>query len=221
MPVPRDSLPAERVLLRDTAYERLEAAIVDGTLRPGERLRDDELGEWLGVSRTPIREALARLTDAGLVETAANRYTRVAPVAVADSRTSFAIAAALDALVVELAIARLTAATLDALRTENERFTWAVWRDDVDSATDADRRFHAALAAVAGNNLLSGLLGRVLPAVRRLERLAWPALGERPGAQQHEAVLAAAGAGEPSGATRAVSGEWIALGSAVERALRD
>ncbi len=53
-------------------------AIQDGTLEPGERLNDDQLTAWLGVSRTPVREAIARLASEGLIEMAANRYTRVA-----------------------------------------------------------------------------------------------------------------------------------------------
>ena len=52
---------------------------MDGTLAPGERLRDQELCEWLGLSRTPVREALSRLEQDGLVETAPQRYTQVAP----------------------------------------------------------------------------------------------------------------------------------------------
>jgi len=55
------------------------AAILDGTLEAGERLQDDELSSWLGVSRTPIREALTRLAADGLVEIVANKSTRVAP----------------------------------------------------------------------------------------------------------------------------------------------
>ncbi|KQQ27800.1 hypothetical protein ASF54_03310 [Frondihabitans sp. Leaf304] len=54
------------------------AAIMDGTLEPGERLNDDELTKWLGVSRTPVREAIARLADWGLVDMEPNRYTRIA-----------------------------------------------------------------------------------------------------------------------------------------------
>jgi DNA-binding GntR family transcriptional regulator len=67
----------ERRLLSDDAFRVLRDAVLDGTLEPGERLRDDELVAWLGVSRTPIRSALERLRSAGLVELAANRYTRV------------------------------------------------------------------------------------------------------------------------------------------------
>jgi DNA-binding GntR family transcriptional regulator len=63
--------------LGDLAFDRLAEAIVSGVLAPGQLLRDQELAEKLGVSRMPIREALQRLERAGLVETAASRFTRV------------------------------------------------------------------------------------------------------------------------------------------------
>lgn len=66
--------------MSDEAYNRLQEAIISGELRPGERLRDYELAERLGTSKTPIRHALDRLADHGLVEMQRNRYTRVAPI---------------------------------------------------------------------------------------------------------------------------------------------
>lgn len=78
MPVPTTIDRPDQTLLRDRVVEKVTAAILDGTLRPGERLHDDELIAWLGVSRTPIREALTHLVSMGLVETEANRWTRVA-----------------------------------------------------------------------------------------------------------------------------------------------
>ncbi|MEV8213906.1 GntR family transcriptional regulator [Leifsonia sp. NPDC077715] len=81
MPLPaNDTAPVERRLLRDVVYTRLYDGILDGTLEPGETLLDEKLTAWLGVSRTPIREALMKLADIGLVEMAPNRYTRVAPI---------------------------------------------------------------------------------------------------------------------------------------------
>lgn len=78
MPIPTATTEAgPRRLLRDVVFEKMLAAIVDGTLEPGERLNDDELVKWLGVSRTPVREAIAQLHTYGLVEIEANRYTRV------------------------------------------------------------------------------------------------------------------------------------------------
>jgi DNA-binding GntR family transcriptional regulator len=79
MPVPEaETKHGPRRLLRDVVYDKLCDAIEQGVLERGERLNDDELVVWLGVSRTPIREAMARLQAEGLVEMEANRFTRVA-----------------------------------------------------------------------------------------------------------------------------------------------
>src|SRR5699024_2144596 len=79
MPIPTDSPVPHRTLLRDDVYRSIRDAIVRGQLAPGEQLRDQELGEWLQVSRTPVREALQRLAQAGLVVAQPGRVTRVAP----------------------------------------------------------------------------------------------------------------------------------------------
>ena len=79
MPVPAKTQIHQRTLLRNEVYGSIRDAIVTGTLAPGERLKDSELEEWLGVSRTPIREALLRLQRAGLVDAVPGRATIVAP----------------------------------------------------------------------------------------------------------------------------------------------
>lgn len=79
MPVPTLTTEVERKSLRVIAADRIRTAIFDGTLTPGERLLDHELQDWLGISRTPLREALNDLARVGLVEMVAQRYTRVAP----------------------------------------------------------------------------------------------------------------------------------------------
>ncbi|WP_423921200.1 GntR family transcriptional regulator [Frigoribacterium sp. 2-23] len=79
MPIPTltDQPPAPRRLLRDVVYDKMFLAIIDGTLEFGERLNDDQLVKWLGVSRTPVREAIAKLAEQALVDIEANRYTRI------------------------------------------------------------------------------------------------------------------------------------------------
>src|SRR5689334_15799597 len=67
----------QRTFVREEAYRTLRNWILDGTLAPGVQIRDREIAEQLGVSRTPIREALLRLEDEGLVQTKPNRATRV------------------------------------------------------------------------------------------------------------------------------------------------
>ncbi len=79
MPIPTGEPAVGRTLLRDEVFRRLRAAIVDGTFEPDESLRDLELAGWLGVSRTPVREALLRLAEAGLVVAEPGRSTRVTP----------------------------------------------------------------------------------------------------------------------------------------------
>ncbi len=77
MAIPLTPVNARGTALGDEVYTRLGEAIVDGSLAPGERLRDHELADWLGVSRTPVREALQRLERVGLVDVSPHRYTRV------------------------------------------------------------------------------------------------------------------------------------------------
>jgi DNA-binding GntR family transcriptional regulator len=77
MTTPFAPLEPSGAVLGDEVYALLGEAILDGRLSAGERLRDQELAERLGVSRTPVREALQRLERTGLVEVAPNRYTRV------------------------------------------------------------------------------------------------------------------------------------------------
>lgn len=77
VPIPSAVPDVQRKSLRDGAIEQIRAAIFDGTLEPGEHLNDQDLQAWLGISRTPIREALNELARLGLIEMAAQKYTRV------------------------------------------------------------------------------------------------------------------------------------------------
>lgn len=98
-----------RRLLRQDVYEILLQELINGDLAPGERIRDDELARRLNVSRTPVREALARLGTAGLVDTAPNRYTRVTPLISADLQVVMEALAALYRLALEQTVSRLSA----------------------------------------------------------------------------------------------------------------
>src|SRR3954462_9229294 len=118
MPVPAND-PFERDLLRDRAYAAIRDAIVDGTLAPGERLRDQELCAWLGLSRTPLREALARLEGDGLGGNAAQRFPRVAPLDRRAAQDAFPVVASLHALAAELAVGHLVQEDLDAMEDAN------------------------------------------------------------------------------------------------------
>ena len=126
MPIPQDAPALPRSLLRDDVFTRLRDAIVDGTLAPGEQLRDQELAQWLGVSRTPVREALLRIGEAGLVVARPGRSTVVSEVEADAVRDARDVVAAMHQLAVREAADRIAAADLDRMREANDRFRAAV-----------------------------------------------------------------------------------------------
>jgi DNA-binding GntR family transcriptional regulator len=100
----------------------IEEAIVSGELTPGSVLRQEQLSERFGVSRTPVREALRRLAALGLVSFEPNRGVRVRMLSYDDLREAFLVRAELEALVTEVAATRMTAETLNELNDCEHRF---------------------------------------------------------------------------------------------------
>lgn len=171
MPIPVEAPALDRRLLRDDVYHRLCEAIIDGTFVPGEQLRDLELAAWLGVSRTPIREALLRLAQSGLVLAQPGRSTIVTSLDERALREARDVVAAMHQLVVLEAIPSLGDADLDAMRDANDQFAAAIERGDVDAALRADDDLHGVLVGVAANRAVAAVLGQFAPVIRRAERL--------------------------------------------------
>ncbi|MBE2318104.1 GntR family transcriptional regulator [Solirubrobacter sp. CPCC 204708] len=213
MPVPAGQGPVERDLLKDQAYAAIRDAIVAGTLTPGERLRDPELCAWLGLSRTPVREALNRLEQDGLVETAPQRFTRVTPLDRRATRDAFPVVAALHALAAELAQPRTTAADTEEMHAANERFAQALRDGDVDAALQADDDFHAVFVTASANAEIPRALDRLMPRIRRLERLRFGSLQGRASAREHAQILTAT----PQDVPDLVKQNWLSLGALIDR----
>ena len=207
--------PYRRELLRDRAYVAIRDAIVDGTLPPGQQIRDQELSQQLGLSRTPVREALTRLEADGLVETAPQSYTRVAGLDRQAARDAFPVVAAMHALAAELA--PISPLLVDAMRRENDRFADALRAGDVDKAIAADDAFHDVFVTTSGNAEIPRVLERVMPRVRRLERLRFGSLSGRASVRQHEEILDAAAAGDAQTTSERVRENWLSLGNLIDR----
>jgi DNA-binding GntR family transcriptional regulator len=217
MPVPDSLSPFERELLRDRAYVAIRDAIVDGTLAPEERLKDQELCAWLGLSRTPVREALARLEADGLVETAPQRFTRVAPLERRAARDAFPVVAAVHALAAELAVPFVRNVHLIAMGDANDRFAAALKADDVDAALAADDYFHSVFVEASGNAEVKRVLDRLMPGVRRLERLRFGSLAGRGSVKEHAAIIDAAEAKDVRTTAERVRENWLSLGNLIDR----
>jgi DNA-binding GntR family transcriptional regulator len=200
MPIPEDSPAIDRRLLRDDVYRRLRDAIVDGTFAPGEQLRDGELATWLGVSRTPIREALLRLGEAGLVVALPGRSTTVSSLDMRAVRDARDVVAAMHEVAVREAVGSLTDADLEAMRAANGRFRSALEQGDVEGALRADDDFHGVPVAVAANRALTAVLDQFTPVVRRAERLRFSSEDGRSSLARHEELIRLCAAGDANGA---------------------
>lgn len=200
-----------RSLYRDQALEAIREAIVVGDLAPGTAIKDVELAERLGLSRTPVREALARLADEGLVESKPHSYTRVTPLDTAAVRDAHAVVQAMHALAARLAVPLFVPADLDAMRAANARFAKALADHDVAAALAADDDFHGVAVRTSGNFAVTATIDRYLPLVRRLERLRFAAPPGRHSVAMHEEIIAACAAGDADVAARLVERNWATL----------
>lgn len=160
--------PVERHRMSDVAFDRIRSAIVTGDLAPGTKIRDTELADSLGLSRTPVREALARLVEAGLVEAKPASYTRVTTLTRSDVESTLAVIEALDQLAVVSAMPNLTDDMIAVMRKANEAFAWAVDSDDIRAALIADDTLHNVIIDAAGNPLLRKLINQVAPQLHRI-----------------------------------------------------
>src|SRR5947209_8702600 len=157
----------DRIPLRERVYNLLQQAIVSGELQPSQRVRDLDLATQLGVSRTPVREALQRLEDEGLVETLPGSLTRVMPLNTQAAREAFPVVAVLHALATRLAVDQLTEQDLASLHQANDSLALALEASDVVGAIQSDDAFHYVFVSVAGNSEITHVLNRLMPKVRR------------------------------------------------------
>ncbi|HEX3721686.1 MAG TPA: GntR family transcriptional regulator [Nitrolancea sp.] len=141
----------QRSLVREEVYRLLHEWIVNGTLQPDEQMRDVELAEMLGVSRTPVREALRRLEDEGLVQTARNRWTRVAPVCIADAHNHFPVLWTLERLALELTVTSFSDSELTEMSETNRAVDAALQIGLAIEASTADFHFHQLLTGRCPN----------------------------------------------------------------------
>ncbi|MCO8275552.1 GntR family transcriptional regulator [Actinoplanes sp. TRM 88003] len=211
MPVPEQAGVIPRSLLRENAYRSIRDAIVDGTLAPGERLNDAELAQWLGVSRTPVREALTRLEEAGLVHTKPGRYTMVSPIDARAARAAQTVTAAMHELAVREAVPQLSPVEIEAMRVANRRFAEALERDDVDAAIASDDEFHGVAVTASANPALRTVLEQFTPVLRRMERLRFSSLRGRDSVALHDRIITLCETGDAEAAATAARENWLSL----------
>jgi DNA-binding GntR family transcriptional regulator len=171
-------------------------------------LRDADIAVEFGVSRMPVREALRRLEDEGLVQAAASRWTRVSPLDIEEARRLHPIVSALEALAVRL-IGSLDEVLIDRLEMANEGLRVSLAKGDPLEAWRADEAFHEVFVDAAHNPELSETIDRFKARLQRFE----VAFFKGPEAatyslDEHALVIDALERGDVDGAARAVDANW-------------
>jgi DNA-binding GntR family transcriptional regulator len=146
---------------RATTVDSVRTLILRGDYAPGERLGEVELAQLLGVSRTPVREALRRLSAEGLVDITPNKGARVVDFSPEDLEHIFVLRAQVEGLAARLAAGRIDASGIEELQALAEEMALhapAGPDQDLDLVYVLNARFHARIVAATGSNVLPGVV---------------------------------------------------------------
>lgn len=151
----------EYLPLRDVVFNTLRQAILRGELKPGERLMEIQLANKLGVSRTPIREAIRKLELEGLVLMIPRKGAEVAEITEKNLRDVLEVRCALEELAVQLACDRMDEEGIKAMREASAEFRNTLDSDDITRIAQADVAFHDIIYAATDNRRLIQLLNNL------------------------------------------------------------
>lgn len=147
--------------LRDVVFNTLRQAILRGELEPGERLMEIQLAQKLGVSRTPIREAIRKLELEGLVIMVPRKGAEVAHITEKDMRDVLEVRSTLEEFAVSLACKNITQEAIEALKASNKLFESAIISKDVVKIVDADVHFHDIIYGMTNNPRLIQIINNL------------------------------------------------------------
>jgi DNA-binding GntR family transcriptional regulator len=185
------------VALSEQVYQVVRGLIVSGRIRPGEAVIEAALAARLGVSRTPVREALKRISDEGLIDVFAQNGTFIAPISRKALEEAYVIRTALEAESASRAAGRLTAVALEAFADNIAAHERAIDRRRFGDAIRLDDTFHRMIAEVNGLHMLWRAVDISKAQMDRGRHLAipQPGLGEVT-IRQHRLILDAMQAGD-------------------------
>ncbi|PDT46629.1 GntR family transcriptional regulator [Sinorhizobium fredii] len=155
-----------------TAYLKIRQLILENKWPPGFQATEQEVASTLGMSRTPVREALLRLQQEGLVSVIPRHGMRVLPVSLSDMKEIYEILTSLESTAAELAAGRdLSEEQLNALERATADMDKALADDDLDRWAQADARFHEQLLELGGNQMLKSVVLNFIDRAHRVRML--------------------------------------------------
>lgn len=204
--------------LRDRIADRIRSLIINGRITPGERLVEPDLARQLGVSRTPLREALLQLDSEGFVRVVPRHGAVVSPLSRSDAQETYQVKGVLEAFAARLACERLTADELQNLREIHERMRRlaAARTKDVRGILECNSEFHQALSDASGNEKLAGYIRSLRSQTLRYNFIYLSVLSHlETSMKEHERILAALQKRDGASAERLVRAHGDAAGKAL------
>jgi DNA-binding GntR family transcriptional regulator len=178
--------------LRELVLEAIREAIKNGILQPRERLMEIQLADELGVSRTPVREALRKLELEGFIVMVPRKGAYVSDLTMKDVADVFEIRAALEGLAGALAAERITEEELEAMERMLVEKGEAISHNDIDKLVEADTKFHEAMYMASRNERLSNIISNLREQIQRFRLTSLSVPGRREDSlKEHREILEA------------------------------
>ncbi len=157
--------------LREVVFETIRNAIISGSLKPGERLMEVQMAERLGVSRTPIREAIRKLELEGLIIMLPRKGAYIADLSVKDLTEVLEIRAALEGMATGLAVTRINESEIEELELIALKFHKALENGDLEELLFQDSQFHETIFKASRNERLIQLNNNLREQVQRFREM--------------------------------------------------
>ena len=192
--------------LEDKVYQELEEEILTGKLKRGESITETALSERLGVSRTPVRSAMRRLTEEGLIETVANRGSVIIGITAEDMLDIYRVRVRLEGLASKLAAENISPEGIEKLTEAVELAEFYISKKDTEKLKELDSMFHQTVYKEANNRWLARTLSELHKKIRAYRKLSLTIPGRlEASVAEHRQILDAILRGDSAEADRLTS----------------
>ncbi|KXJ34530.1 GntR family transcriptional regulator [Bacillus spizizenii] len=207
MPIPSNTPKPVRQTAKTIALEQIQKWIVEGILAPGEKINDDELAKALGVSRTPVREALQLLAVQGFVEMSPGKETRISQIEKNDVFKVYPPMAALQSTAAELAIENIQSSHLEEMAAINQQMKAAIDRNEIYEVLGLNKTFHDVMIDAADNEYIRNFTSVLHMHILRLEYLFFKS--PQNSIEEHEQIIQACKEKDRKKAAELTYSNWI------------
>ncbi|MEC2182519.1 GntR family transcriptional regulator [Bacillus spizizenii] len=207
MPIPSNTPKPVRQTAKTIALEQIQKWIVEGILAPGEKINDDKLAKALGVSRTPVREALQLLAVQGFVEMSPGKETRISQIEKNDVFKVYPPMAALQSTAAELAIENIQSSHLEEMAAINQQMKAAIDRNEIYEVLGLDKTFHDVMIDAADNEYIRNFTSVLHMHILRLEYLFFKS--PQNSIEEHEQIIQACKEKDRKKAAELTYSNWV------------